>query len=62
MKLTVFGATGGTGAYVVRMALEAGHLVTAVARNPERVDIRHENLRVLRGDVLDFASVDQAVS
>ncbi|HEX8035651.1 MAG TPA: SDR family oxidoreductase [Ktedonobacterales bacterium] len=62
MKLTVFGATGGTGAHVVRLALEAGYHVTAVARDPARVDIHHDHLRVLRGDVLDFASVDQAVS
>lgn len=62
MKLTIFGATGGTGSYVVRLALDAGHDVTAIARDPARVDIRHDRLRVLRGDVLDYASVEQAVS
>lgn len=32
MKLTVFGATGGVGRQVVRLALEQGHTVTAVVR------------------------------
>ncbi|MFD6886605.1 NAD(P)-dependent oxidoreductase [Streptomyces sp. NPDC059957] len=47
MKLTVFGATGGIGHEVVRQALEAGHEVTAVVRDPARLDVpAHERLRV----------------
>ncbi|CAM5398668.1 NADH-flavin reductase [Streptomyces avidinii] len=47
MKLTVFGATGGVGHEVVRQALEAGHEVTAVVRDPARLDVpAHERLRV----------------
>ncbi len=34
MKLTIFGATGGTGRKVVEQALEQGNTVTAFARNP----------------------------
>jgi uncharacterized protein YbjT (DUF2867 family) len=34
MRLTVFGATGGTGTEVVRQALEAGHQVTAWCGRP----------------------------
>ena len=36
MKLTVFGATGGVGGQVVRLALEQGHTVTAVVRDATR--------------------------
>ncbi|HEX6452281.1 MAG TPA: NAD(P)H-binding protein [Trebonia sp.] len=39
MRLTVFGATGGTGAEVVRQALEAGYQVTAVVRDPARLTV-----------------------
>jgi putative NADH-flavin reductase len=39
MRLTVFGATGGTGTEVVRQALEAGHQVTAVVRDPARLTV-----------------------
>lgn len=38
MKITVIGATGGIGSAIVAQALESGHHVTAVARNPAKVD------------------------
>ena len=34
MKLTIIAATGGVGRQLLRQALDAGHDVTAVARNP----------------------------
>ena len=37
MNITVFGATGGTGACLLRQALAAGHRVTAVVRDPARL-------------------------
>ncbi len=46
MKLTVFGATGRIGEQVVRQALDAGHKVTAVVRDPARFDVRHPALEV----------------
>ncbi|OKK19088.1 epimerase [Streptomyces sp. CB00455] len=39
MRITVFGATGGVGHEVVRKALAAGHEVTAVVRDPARLDV-----------------------
>jgi putative NADH-flavin reductase len=39
MRLTVFGATGGTGTEVVRQALEVGHQVIAVVRDPARLTV-----------------------
>jgi putative NADH-flavin reductase len=62
MKLVVFGATGGTGREVVTQALEAGHDVTAVARNPSAITIQHDRLRVLQGDVLAPETLLQAVT
>jgi uncharacterized protein YbjT (DUF2867 family) len=46
MKITVFGATGGIGRHVVRQALDAGHKVTAVVRDPTRLDLSHPALVV----------------
>jgi len=62
MNLIVFGSTGGIGRQVVAQALEAGHQVTAVARRPEMLTIQHERLRVVRGDALELASFQQALT
>jgi putative NADH-flavin reductase len=39
VKLTIFGATGGTGACLVEQAVAAGHEVTAVVRDPGRLAV-----------------------
>ena len=57
MNVIVFGPTGGTGREVVRQALDAGHRVTAYARTPEKLQLRHDRLRVVQGDVFDAAGV-----
>jgi uncharacterized protein YbjT (DUF2867 family) len=46
VKLTVFGATGGIGGEVVRQALDAGHKVTAVVRDPARFGLSQPLLEV----------------
>jgi uncharacterized protein YbjT (DUF2867 family) len=48
MKMTVFGATGRIGGEVVRQALDAGHDVTAVVRDPARFEVRHAALEVAK--------------
>jgi len=61
MKLIVFGSTGPTGRQVVTQALEQGHDVTAFARSPDKFDQKHAKLQVIKGNVLDFASVERAI-
>jgi putative NADH-flavin reductase len=61
MRLLIVGATGGTGRELVRQALERGHEVRAFARRPSKIAMSHERLAVVKGDVLDFASVQSAV-
>lgn len=51
MKIAVVGATGATGRRAVKHALAQGHLVTAVARHPERLTSA-DRLSIVRGDVL----------
>ncbi len=62
MKLAVFGATGPTGQQVVKQALEQGHSVTALARTPEKLRIQHSSLRIVKGNVLDMAAVEETIS
>jgi putative NADH-flavin reductase len=57
VRIAVFGPTGGTGRQLVRQALDAGHQVTALARNPQALDISHAGLAVHRCDVLDPADL-----
>ena len=56
-KLIVYGATGRVGSRVVNEALNRGHRVTAVSRDPTRIKHQHENLSAVKGDVLDSDSV-----
>jgi putative NADH-flavin reductase len=58
MKLMVFGSTGRTGIQIIRQALDEGHTVTAIARNPAALAIKHSNLEVVKGDVLQPATFD----
>lgn len=60
-KLLVIGATRHTGQYVMQLALAAGDAVTALARDPSRVGARHEHLTVLKGDVMDPATLAPAM-
>ena len=62
MKLLIFGATGGTGRALVEQALEQGHVVTTFARDPVKVRTTHKNLRVVKGDVLNYDSVEAAIN
>ncbi|MEY2562874.1 MAG: hypothetical protein QOH88_1067, partial [Verrucomicrobiota bacterium] len=61
MRVLVIGATGGTGRELVQQALAQGHQVTAFVRNPAKLEIKHANLRVAKGDVLDYATVEAAM-
>lgn len=61
MKIVVFGSTGGVGRAVLDEALASGHDVTAVARDPSALGLRHDRLDVRRADVFDDASVEAAV-
>ena len=62
MKLTVLAAAGRTGLAVTRQALERGHTVTAIARDPGRVTLpASAGLRTVAGDVTDPASIAAAI-
>lgn len=60
-KVLVIGATGGTGRELVKQALERGYEVTAFVRDPAKLGTTHPQLKIVRGDVLDYASLEPAV-
>lgn len=51
MKLVLFGATGHIGHAILDEALARGHEVTAVVRDPSRLDVRDDKLHVVTGDI-----------
>ncbi len=60
-RVIVFGSTGRVGASLLEYALNAGHHVTAFARTPAKVTLRHANLSVVQGDTTDPESVARAL-
>jgi len=61
VKILVIGASQGTGALAVQAALAKGAAVTAFARSPDRLPVRHEALARVAGNFHDRASVAAAV-
>ena len=61
LEILVYGATGQVGVHLVDEGLARGHRVTAVSRDPSRIERDHENLRKVQGDILDRASVASLV-
>ncbi|XP_030647453.1 uncharacterized protein At2g34460, chloroplastic [Chanos chanos] len=57
MRIAVLGATGQTGQQLVNQALQQGHTVTAVVRNPGKLTVTHEKLKVVEGDIFSTDSL-----
>src|SRR5690348_4139070 len=62
MKIALFGASGTIGQRILQEALARGHEVTALVRNPARLKITDPRLSVREINVLEPASVTQAVT
>lgn len=62
MKLTILGASGRIGRHVVVQALEAGHDVAVLVRDPSRLGVDPNRVRVVTGTADDGDAVDRAVA
>jgi uncharacterized protein YbjT (DUF2867 family) len=62
MRVTVFGATGGTGRLVVPAARAAGHDVTVLVRDPAKLVDLDPAVTVEVGDARDPVAVQRAVA
>ena len=60
-KIALFGATGQTGQEFLTVALEKGYYVKALVRSPHKITIKHQNLELIKGDVLNIENVLNAV-
>jgi putative NADH-flavin reductase len=62
MRVTLFGAAGGTGRRVMDEALSAGHEVTVLVRDPQKLGDTDPRVRVDLGDARDPEVVARAVA
>lgn len=61
MRLLIFGATGGTGRYLVSQGLEQGCQVTAFVRDPGTLATKHPNLTIVKGNLSDHNNITNAL-
>jgi putative NADH-flavin reductase len=57
MKVSIFGATGFSGQGILAEALKQGHKVTILVRDTSKVQIKHQNLTIVEGNVLNPQTV-----
>ena len=53
MNVLLIGGTGNIGQRILKEALDKGYEVTAVQRKPETLTLKHPNLTVIKGDLLN---------
>lgn len=58
----IIGASRGIGRQLLEQALQAGHLVTAMARHPEHLPRQSAGLQTVAGDILNLSLVQQVVA
>lgn len=61
MKVSIIGASGFIGSAILQEALNRGHEVIAVVRNPEKITLQSPHLIVKKGDVQSAAAVAELV-
>jgi putative NADH-flavin reductase len=59
MNILIIGAGGGIGHEAVLLALQEGHHVVAVLRNPAKLPLTHPNLSIVKGDILQPSTFEQ---
>lgn len=62
MKILLFGATGNVGRCIVKEALNRGHQITGVVRDPRAVESPDARVTLRRGDATDRRSVAELAS
>lgn len=62
MRIALFGATGTIGARILKEALDRGHEVTAISRDPAKVAVSGAKLKKTAGDILQAADVARTVA
>ncbi len=59
--IALFGGSGRTGVPFIKNSLN-DYKIKALIRNPEKVEIRHKNLEVIQGDVMNLTDINACIS
>ena len=59
-NVTLIGASGFVGTALLNELLARGHKVTAVVRNPEKINVSNPNLTIVKTDVSDTDALTEA--
>lgn len=62
LNIIVYGASGRIGSRIVAEALNRGHHVTGVSRDPARLSVNHPNFTAIKGDVTDAELVAKQIA
>lgn len=57
VNVVVYGASGRIGGFIVNEALNRGHRVIGVSRNPDKFEVDHANFSKVKGDVTSAESM-----
>jgi uncharacterized protein len=61
MKIVLIGASGFVGGYILTEALNRGHYVTGIVRNPEKL-INYQNFKRIKGDVYNEIELSRLIT
>ena len=61
MNILILGGTGRVGGQIVTYALHDRHHVTVLVRTPEKIQMNHENLTIIQGNVLNKDDIVRAM-
>ena len=61
MNILIAGATGSIGRELVKQALDEGHKVTALVRDPSRLLIANQSLEIAQGDVMQPETIERVM-
>jgi putative NADH-flavin reductase len=62
MRIVIIGASRGIGGELLKAAIEEEHEVTALVRDPAKLNTNIPRLKVIKGDILDPSSVAAAIA
>ena len=61
-KILVLGATGHLGEVLIKLLLDRNYSVVVLVRNPKKINLIHNNLKIIQGDVTSTNDLSNALS